>query len=147
VNARSEVTNLPAFHASYEPLGVAFSPDSRTLAYNENEDGAISLWDIASRSVTNRLTGHEEFVSALAFSPDGQTLASGSHDRTARLWNLARGVRPSAGAATVVGQRAQELSRTRNDKQLAAAEDGRTPLMAEWREGFGFTNQSGGLRA
>ena len=59
------------------------------MAYNENENGAILLWDIASRSVIGRLTGHQSFVSALAFSPDGQTLASGSHDRTARLWNLA----------------------------------------------------------
>jgi hypothetical protein len=148
VNARSEVTNLPALHPSHEPLGVAFSPDSRTLAYNEDENGAILLWDIASRSVIGRLTGHQEFVSALAFSPDGETLASGSHDRTARLWNLA-GARPSPGAATDVGQRAQELSRARNDAEPAATEDGRTPLnrygnLTE-RQGFAFTNHSGGF--
>ncbi len=89
VNARSEVANLPASHTSPGPLGVAFSPDSRTLAYNENENGAILLWDIASRSEIGRLTGHHDSVSALAFSPDGQTLASGSQDRTARLWNVA----------------------------------------------------------
>src|SRR6185369_7280875 len=47
------------------------------------------LWDIASRSVIGALNGHESFVTALAFSPDGQTLASGSQDRTARLWHLA----------------------------------------------------------
>src|SRR6185369_5796456 len=141
VNSRTEVTNLLSINdGSAGPLGVAFSTDSRTLAYNENVYGAILLWDIASRSVIGALNGHESFVSALAFSPDGQTLASGSHDRTARLWKLAQGARPSSGAATGVGQRAQELSRTRNDKQLAAAEDGRTPLMVEWREGFGFTN-------
>jgi WD40 repeat protein len=59
------------------------------LAYNENEDGAIVLWDIASHSVIGRLTGHQSAVTALAFTRDGQTLASGSLDRTARLWNLA----------------------------------------------------------
>jgi WD40 repeat protein len=90
VKARSEVTNLLSIDdGSPGPLGVAFSPDSRTLAYNENVYGAILLWDIASRSVIGALNGHESFVRALAFSPDGQMLASGSHDRTARLWNLA----------------------------------------------------------
>jgi len=87
VEARSEVTNLPASNKLNSLLGLAFSPDSRTLAYNENEAGAILLWDITSRSI-DRLIGHQSAVTVLAFSPDGQTLASGSDDRTARLWNL-----------------------------------------------------------
>jgi WD40 repeat protein len=87
--ARSEVTNLLAARHSTDILGVAFSPDSHTLAYNENDFGAILLWDTANRSLIGRLTGHQSAVTALAFSPDGQTLASGSDDRTARLWNLA----------------------------------------------------------
>jgi WD40 repeat protein len=143
VNARSEVTNLLSIgDASPGPLGVAFSPDSRTLAYNENEYGAILLWDIPSCSVTGRLSGHQGVVTALAFSPDGQTLASGSQDRTARLWNLNLGVRQSSGAATNAVQWARKLSRTSNDAELAAAEDGRTPT--EWRPGLQFTNHTGG---
>jgi WD40 repeat protein len=34
------------------------------------------------------LTGHLSSVHSIAFSPDGQTLASGSADRTVKLWNL-----------------------------------------------------------
>ncbi|MCI0542096.1 MAG: serine/threonine protein kinase [Verrucomicrobiales bacterium] len=89
VNARKEATNLTArSNTSGAPIGLAFSPDNRTLAYNENDYGTILLWDIASRSVIGRLAGHQSCVTALAFSPDGQTLVSGSQDRTARLWNV-----------------------------------------------------------
>lgn len=37
------------------------------------------------------LTGHSSFINCLVFSPDGQTLISGSADKTIRFWNLATG--------------------------------------------------------
>src|SRR5207302_1355704 len=38
------------------------------------------------------LKGHTSFVFAVAFSPDGKTLASGSDDKTIILWNVATGM-------------------------------------------------------
>src|SRR5262249_51669035 len=37
------------------------------------------------------LLGHEGFVNSIAFSPDSKMLASGSADKTVRLWNVATG--------------------------------------------------------
>jgi WD40 repeat protein len=34
------------------------------------------------------LRGHDEVVWALAISPDGQTLASGSWDKTVKIWDM-----------------------------------------------------------
>ncbi|WP_328959542.1 trypsin-like peptidase domain-containing protein [Streptomyces virginiae] len=44
----------------------------------------------------HRLFGHDAEVMAVAFSPDGHTLATGSVDTTARLWDVAtRKIRPT----------------------------------------------------
>ncbi|WP_193196502.1 serine/threonine-protein kinase [Nostoc sp. MG11] len=47
-----------------------------------------------SQSASNQptaLKGHSSDVNSVAFAPDGKTLASGSDDRTIKLWNLSTG--------------------------------------------------------
>jgi len=51
------------------------------------------LLEVASGSIVLSLAGHNRRVSSVAFSPDGRYLASGASDRTAQIWDAARGGR------------------------------------------------------
>ncbi|MBI4327574.1 MAG: WD40 repeat domain-containing protein, partial [Chloroflexi bacterium] len=51
-------------------------------------DHLIRLWEVPSFRSLGELAGHEGWITALTFSPDGQTLASASADQTLRLWHL-----------------------------------------------------------
>ena len=49
------------------------------------------LYDATSGERLHLLEGHQNTAACVAFSPDGRWLATGSHDRTIRVWDVATG--------------------------------------------------------
>lgn len=80
---RPDQTHFPTTHTS---PAVALSPCGTWLA--AAVDWTVRLFDLEKRQERGILKGHKGQVSAVAFSPDGNTLATGSWDQTVRLWDM-----------------------------------------------------------
>jgi WD40 repeat protein/cytochrome c-type biogenesis protein CcmH/NrfG len=67
--------------------GLAFSPNGKILASTFERD--ILLWDVATyKPLGEPLRAHSYQVEDIAFSPDGEILASLGWDNTILLWNI-----------------------------------------------------------
>ncbi len=66
---------------------VTFSPDGTKLAVAVGM--TVKLFDVATKSELKTFIGHQSYVDTVAFSSDGQTLASGSDG--IKLWDVASG--------------------------------------------------------
>jgi WD40 repeat protein len=73
-------------------VDAAFSPDGTlVVGAGGRGDDVAHVWDVRTGAQLLALE-HQGAVNSVAFSPDGQLIATGSADGTARLWSVAGGL-------------------------------------------------------
>jgi WD40 repeat protein len=89
-------TGKHLFGSDMSRQGGLLSPDGRFLAScqtggNAHEVQVLSVFTVRSGLRRSVATGHSGRIAALAWAPDGETLATGSQDKTVKLWNAVDG--------------------------------------------------------
>ncbi len=80
VEGRSELHDMDA-------LGVALN---MRLVASGDKDGNVTLWDLFESRKLVTFRAHSDRVTAVAFSADGKTLATGSFDKTVKVWDISK---------------------------------------------------------
>ena len=126
---------------------LAFSPDGKVLA-SACGNGLIELWDVrrailpktapasaiveSDKSRSSRLlwrvSGHSDEPTALAYSPDGSLVASGSKDRIVKIWDAGTG---KLSGAFTANEYLHSLFFLPDSQQLMAVRNSNTPSVID----------------
>jgi WD40 repeat protein/tRNA A-37 threonylcarbamoyl transferase component Bud32 len=87
VPQRRKLLSIERLH----PRAVAFSPDNRRLVTAQGGESIVKVWNLDTGKDPLVLDDHTKPVWSVAFSPDGQYIATAGEDGRAKVWDAKTG--------------------------------------------------------
>lgn len=97
---------------------IKFHPLASGLLASSSYDLSVRLWDLDTREQVKLLTGHEDQVFGMAWSPDGKLLATVCKDGKVRIYDPRKSPAPVQEGAGPEGHRGARVVWVRDGKYL-----------------------------
>lgn len=133
VKTRAIETSLTDGLNTGAPAVLSFNADRTRIAAYESTPGVL-IWDVANRRLLVPPLRPKRWETALAFSPDGATLASGGNDGSIVLWTAATG-QPIGSPLVGHHQRIFSLAFSPNGRILASGSEDRNVILWDVQKG------------
>jgi WD40 repeat protein/transcriptional regulator with XRE-family HTH domain len=116
--------------------GASPEETGQTLVSSTGDNQVVRFWDIHTGQCLKVLQGYAGWVWSVSFSPDGQTLASGSHARSVRLSDVRTGlyIRELSGHTSWI----RSVSFSPDGQTLASGSDDRSIKLWDVHTGLCF---------
>ncbi len=82
-----QTISMPTIESSSDISRITLDDSGKSLAVGFN-DGSIQLYNYQNNALIASLPGHASKVADIAFNQEGTLMASGSLDKTLKIWNL-----------------------------------------------------------
>ena len=133
-----EVQSIAVPLPQRSPSGItalAISPDGRQLltGVRANNGDLLRLWDLASGREQKSFLGHEDWISAVAYAPDGRYFFTASFDKSVKMWEATTGKEIRTFSGPKKGMTAIAVSR--DGSQLLVGSVNHRPMLWDTRSG------------
>jgi WD40 repeat protein len=111
------------------PQVIAYSPDGRLVVCGHRK--RFTIWEVASGQECGVLEGHNQWVTAVAYTGNSRTLITGSYDKTVKLWDIV-----TRKESTTLKGHADAIT------AVAVSPDGKTAASGAWKDAIRFWDVS-----